>query len=302
VDRIPHIADYAQHTRLARLAAGLAAPGRPLTAAPEAAPEDWEALPAFLKRNKLPLLTLVTLNAAKSLVASGLVPVRGPQTPTRGDATQEPQPAVSIANLPRPARGTSTQQDMREVLQREEVAFAALRAEYEIVRAGWLAEGIEGMLLKAVGLPPAFPHTSDNLDVYIPPAQGDAARQVLRRLGYVEMRHLEEPNKYLFKRFRAGQEVCAVHMHLRLEWSVSFLPEAQVWARRRPAADEPALAIPAPEDALLITLAHALYENKALKLGDVVRVNHCLQAVSGQRSAVSDQRSAISGWRSGDDG
>ncbi len=241
MDRIAQISDYAQHARLARWSAGLVAPGRPLAGGDDLTPADGEALPAFLKRNKLPLLTLWDVNL----------------------------PQVLNLREVRP---------FAEALRREEDAFASQRAEYEIVRAGWLAEGIEGMFLKAVGLPPAFPHASDNLDVYVPPAQGQAARQVLRRLGYVEMRHLEEPNKYLFKRFRAGQEVCAVHLHLRLEWSVSFLPEAQVWARRRVAADDAALSIPSPEDALLITLAHALYENKSLKLGDLARVNHCLDA------------------------
>ena len=184
-------------------------------------------------------------------------------------------PILSLPDAPAHAEILSAA-PMVEARQREMASFAGQRAEFELVRRAWEAEGIESIFIKAVGLEPAFPHTSDNLDAYILPAQGDAARQAMRRLGYVELRNIEEPNKYLFKRFRAGEEVCAIHMHLRIEWSVSFLFEERVWARRLVASDDPHLYIPSPEDAVLITIAHSLYENKCVKLGDLVRVNHCL--------------------------
>ncbi len=225
--------------RMARWTAQVVEPARPPAA--ELAPlddEDIAALPAFWRRNKVPMLTLA--HAAPAHVWWAV--------PAAADA-----------------------------LRAEEESFARQRAEFELVRQAWAEEGIAAMFIKAAGLLPSFPHTSDNLDVFIPPAQEDMARRLLRQLGYVELRNIEEPHKYLFKRFRFGEEVCAVHLHLRLEWSVSFLHEERVWERRRPAPDDAGFCIPAPEDALLITLAHALYENKCLKLGDVLRVNACLR-------------------------
>ena len=226
-----------RHRQLALLAARLADPARLLTEEPQVAPDLLEELPAFLKANKLPILSL--------------------QRASDTDALLESSP-------------------MGEARQREADSFASQRAEFELVRLAWEAEGIESIFIKAVGLEPSFPHTSDNLDAYLRPEQGHAARQVMRRLGYVELRNIEEPNKYLFKRFRAGDEVCAIHLHLRIEWSVSFLFEERVWERRLVAPDDHRLYIPAPEDALLITIAHSLYENKCVKLGDLARVNHCL--------------------------
>jgi thymidylate kinase len=223
--------------RLALLAAGLAAPDRALTVVPDRDQALIERLATFLKANKLPILSL-------------------PRAPEYVDILDA---APMLAGR-----------------RREAASFSGQRAEFELVRRAWEAEGIESIFIKAVGLEPSFPHTSDNLDAYIVPAQGDAARQAMRRLGYVELRNIEEPNKYLFKRFRAGEEVCAIHMHLRIEWSVSFLFEARVWERRRVAPDDAALRIPSPEDAMLITIAHSLYENKCVKLGDLARVNYCL--------------------------
>ncbi|MGC8827801.1 MAG: nucleotidyltransferase family protein, partial [Anaerolineae bacterium] len=221
--------------RMARWTAHAVAPARP--PAEELTPPDDEdivGLPAFWRRNKVPILTLVHAAPAHEWWSV---------------------PAVAAA------------------LHVEEESFARQRAEFELVRQAWAEEGISAVFIKAAGLLPSFPHTSDNLDVFIPPAKEDMARRLLRQLGYVELRSIEEPHKYLFKRFRFGEEVCAVHLHLRLEWSVSFLHEERVWERRRPAPDDAGLFIPSLEDALLITLAHALYENKCLKLGDVLRVS-----------------------------
>lgn len=232
-------ARHIPNRRLALWTAHLAAPARPLAADAGAMDEALlGSLPAFWRANKVPMLSL------------------------RRSSPEHPiwdAPAVAAA------------------LEAEASSFAGQRAEFELVRRAWEGAGIRPMFIKAVGIPPSFPHTSDNLDAYIPPAQGPAARRILRELGYVELRNIEEPNKYLFKRFRAGDEVCAVHLHLRLEWSVSFLFEDRAWERRRIAPDDASLSIPSLEDALLITLAHALYENKALKLGDVMRVHHCLE-------------------------
>lgn len=236
-DRIPRPPGDGQPDPLALLAARLAEPQRAVVAPVDPEPALVEQLPAFLRANKLPILSL-----------------------------RPPAELRSIMDAPA----------MESARRAESDSFASQRSEYELVRRAWEEEGIETVFIKAVGLAPTFPHTSDNLDAYLPPARAQAARQALRRLGYVELRNIEEPNKYLFKRFRGGNGVCAVHLHLRIEWSVSFLFEERVWERRQVAPDDPLLTMPAPEDALLITIAHSLYENKCVKLGDLARVNHCL--------------------------
>lgn len=164
-----------------------------------------------------------------------------------------------------------------EALRRESDRFARLRAEFEVVRAAWREEGIEAILVKAGAGVPSFPHLSGNVDAYVPPEAAEVADAVLCRHGFVELPLLREPNKFLYKRFRHGDEACAIHLHLRVEWCASFLREDLMWSRRRVAPDDSRLLIPSPEDALLITLAHALYENKRLALGDLFKVGRCLR-------------------------
>jgi hypothetical protein len=162
-------------------------------------------------------------------------------------------------------------------LAAEETSYAQARREYATIRAAFARAGIADVLIKSAGIAPSFPHLSDNVDDLVAPQHIPAARVALRHLGYVELRTLEEPRKFFFKRFAAGQQVAAHHLHEHVGWAVSFLDEPLVFQRARPAADDAALLIPHPNDAFLITTAHALYENKAFKLGDLVKVRHCLR-------------------------
>ncbi len=167
-------------------------------------------------------------------------------------------------------------------LDSEEAWYRTQRDEYLRVREAWLSRGIDCLMIKPAGNPPSFPHMSDNIDILVHPEDGIAARDTLRLLGYVEVRNVEEPQKFLFRRFHAGSCVSAIHVHERIAWFVGFLDDVRVWERAQPAADDPDVIIPSPEDAILINLAHACYENKELRMVEILRVRHVL-ATAGNR-------------------
>ncbi len=175
-------------------------------------------------------------------------------------------------------RGLLTQEPFASYLAAEEQAYRQARQEYATIRSAFARAGIADVLIKSAGIAPSFPHLSDNVDDLVAATLVPGARSALRRLGYVELRTLEEPRKFFFKRFEAGKQVAAHHLHEHVGWAVSFLDEPLLLQRARPAPDDGDLLIPHPEDAFLITTAHALYENKAFKLGDLVKVRHCLRS------------------------
>lgn len=178
--------------------------------------------------------------------------------------------------------------------------YETQRGEYLLVRAAWRERGIPCLMIKSAGNPPAFPHTSDNIDILVRPADGAAARETLRELGYVEVRNVEEPQKHLFRKFHDGRCVSAIHVHEQIAWFVGFLDDAAVWRRRRPAADDPEVIIPSPEDAILINLAHACYENKVFRLNDMLRVRHALQSADGTLDwDYLEGVATARGWRDG---
>ena len=128
---------------------------------------------------------------------------------------------------------------------------------------------------------------------------GDRARQLLRAHGYVELRNVEENRKYLFRRFHRGEEMIGLHVHTHVGWYASFLDEETLWQRRRPSPDDPAVTIPSPEDILLVTLAHAFYEDKCIKVSDLVKVHQCLRAASRFDWAHIERVADLRGWPDG---
>lgn len=208
------------------------------------ADEDWLAadagsLLARLRRNKVPLI------AAKGL-----------------------RPGLDIWVAP----------VFEQALADEQVSLQRQRAEFAPVRGALDLAGIPTALIKSAGIAPSFPYRSDNVDLLVPSEAELQAAEALYGLGYVELRNIEEPRKFLFKRFVGGVEVSAIHLHTQVGWGTGFLVDEWLWERVRLSQDDPLAAILCPEDALLVTLAHAFYEDKEFKIWDVVKARHCAGA------------------------
>jgi len=199
---------------------------------------DVPAVVDLLRRNKVPLLSL-----NETARASGFLKC--------------PEVVVAL-------------EEDRALLQR-------LRSEYGRVLEAFGSGGIAGVFIKSVGISPSFPYTSDNLDVLVPREQGVEARRALRRIGYVELTNLEEPDKFLLRRFHAGVEVATVHVHTHVGWCVSFFDTTCYLERSIPSADDAPIWIPSLEDGALTNMAHSFYENKVVKLSDLQKLERCWQ-------------------------
>jgi thymidylate kinase len=156
-------------------------------------------------------------------------------------------------------------------------ALKSLRSEYLLVRNLWAEHNIPCITLKSGGSFLPFPYTSDNLDILIHREDEAAARAILVQLGYLELKNLEEPQKFLFRKFHAGETVSDIHLHTRIGWGVGFMDEDRLWQKAVVSPDDDAVIIPSPDDTVLITLAHSLYENKCLRLADLIKVSACFQ-------------------------
>ncbi|UCB42540.1 MAG: nucleotidyltransferase family protein [Dehalococcoidales bacterium] len=159
--------------------------------------------------------------------------------------------------------------------QNQEAILSSLREEYVVVRDRWAEAGISCILIKSAGNFPSFPYTSDNLDVLVKEDQAGEAAIILKDLGYIELKNIEEPHKYLFRKFLGGRCVSAIHLHTWIGWNVRFLDNEPVWQNARTAPDDNTVWAPSPEDVILITLAHSFYENKQFRLADIVKVREC---------------------------
>jgi thymidylate kinase len=183
-------------------------------------------------------------------------------------------------------------------LAQDRARWQSWRKEYVQVHEALSEVGIVDVLIKSVGIAPSLPYASDNLDTLVPLAKGSRTRQALLDLGYVELRHVEEPHKFLFRKFHLGTTVSAIHLHEFVGWGTGFMDDASVLAGARPAPDDAIIHIPSPEDGLLITMAHAFFEDKEIKLGDLWKVRHVLRQHSLDWDRMYDQ-AGRRGWREG---
>jgi len=183
-------------------------------------------------------------------------------------------------------------------LEAERARFHAIRREFERVRLDLEAHGVRTVLFKSTGLFPSFPFLSSNLDVLIDPGKGDLARRRLHALGYTELLNVEEPDKYLFRRFPLDGTLDTFHLHEAVGWGVPFVDVEDIWAGARPAQDDPEILVPAPREALLITTAHWFYEDKELSLQNLFFVADALRKLDVTLDSVAEA-AALRGWSDG---
>ncbi len=207
-------------------------------------------------------------------------------------------PLLTLAGAAEPARALLAAPAFQAALAADNAAMARQAAAFGEIVSAWRAAGIPALFVKAMGPAPTFPYVSSNLDIAVPRAQQDEARRIVRSLGYVELRHIEEPNKFLFRRYHLGRSAFDLHIHGRFEWHTEFLDTPAVWARAGFAADCDLARVPAAEDGLLIALAHAIYENKALKLIELAKVVYACRRLAVDWDRVADGAKG-KGWLPG---
>lgn len=199
---------------------------------------DGETFAKRLKKNKVPLLSLT---------------------------------AEGIARIP----GLAVDPGFLKAQAEAQRLFQHVRTEFTLVRDLLEAEGIPRVALKAVG---PFPYESDNLDLLVPFGLRARLEELLRPLGYVPVRHYREDWKYIFKRFENGKLQYILHAHEQVSWGVEpFLDISEFWKRSIPSPEEELISIPSAEDSFLTVTAHGLYENDAIKLGDLWKVHQVLR-------------------------
>ena len=244
----------------ARLIAHMLCPTREMGAIAVPAPDRHLDLLKACYRNKIPLLSL---------------------------DTQMPD----LASL---YRGELFQRAWAEEHER----WQLLRQEYLLVHEALEHAGIRDVLIKSTGIAPSLPYKSDNMDTLVALENGPRARGILLDLGYIELLNVEEPHKFLFRKFHLGSTVSAIHLHEFVGWGTGFMEDQSVLDNARGSPDDPAAWIPSPEDGFLVTIAHAFYEDKEIKLGDLWKAIHILREHNLDWDGLYRQVSRR-GWREG---
>ena len=128
-----------------------------------------------------------------------------------------------------------------------------------------------------------FPLDSDNFDILVKKQQRESAISVLVSQGFRELTRVREttrygePFKWLFRRVDADFPI-SVHVHTGIGWEgVEFVAADHVWERHRLVQiDGLEIGFPSVEHHILITVAHAFFENRSLRLSDLMYLSESL--------------------------
>ena len=134
-----------------------------------------------------------------------------------------------------------------------------------------------------------IPFDSHNYDILFRKEQVQITQEILEDLGFKEMKHLNEPFKRFFRRVDSDL-VVSIHVHTGIAWEgVRFVDSDDVWLRyRKLNIQNVELGFPSSEHAILITAAHAFFENRCLKLCDLINIAEVLNNNSVDWSYLAD--------------
>ncbi len=154
-----------------------------------------------------------------------------------------------------------------------EFAFRLKRVVLKIMTA--LTEnGVEIIFIKSLA---EIPLDSSNFDVLVKKQYIVKARRTLEDLGFTELKKIREykwggvPHKFLYRKLQNGI-MLSIHLHTEVAWEgIKFIDEKELWnCIRNKKIGQIRLGFPSPENHLLITVAHAFFEDKCFKLSHLM--------------------------------
>jgi hypothetical protein len=160
-------------------------------------------------------------------------------------------------------------------LSKHQEKYHQWKEAFVAVKNAFLLNSVSYAFIKS---PSLFPYTSGNLDVLVREQDFDKAGNLLRQNGFVELKNIREPHKYLYKRFDCGKEIVAVHLHSRVFWGATFIDPDSEWSRANGRLLDDVVFPLSAEGCLLTTFAHSFYENSAISLLDLCVVKHLVDA------------------------
>jgi hypothetical protein len=140
-----------------------------------------------------------------------------------------------------------------------------------------------------------YHYYDSNVDLLVEREQWRQAIALLEEDGYSGHVMFKEPDKIMFSK---SERTVSVHLHPGVTWNgVRYFDAQDLWENSRPSTEYPAQEMNESYD-FLINLAHNIFENYEISLGDILYFQRHLQSFPldfGQMEEVA----ARNGWRYG---
>lgn len=154
--------------------------------------------------------------------------------------------------------------------------------------------GVQTVFIKSSKI---LPLDSDNFDLLIREDKRKTADEVLRTNGFSFVKASKEPFKALYRTTKNGKDYVALHLHSKIVWAgVEFLNTEDVWKKYSiKSIEDTNVGFVSPEHHVLVTLAHAFFENASVKLADLMYLVDSFNADGVSLKTLITQSSEM-GW------
>jgi len=137
------------------------------------------------------------------------------------------------------------------------------------IKNAWDKVGVDYIFHKSIG---QFPYMSDNLDILVRAENFEKAGRILRDIGYVDLRNVQEPHKKFYRKFAGGECWAPIHLHERVCWAVPYENIEHLWKHYVVSEKDEVVHYPCREDAILINTAHCFLEDHLIKIRDLLTI------------------------------
>ena len=172
----------------------------------------------------------------------------------------------NFTSLSPPARSVVKDSNLKVIYQQQQQRQNYILTSFSEIKRQFTDQGICYVFIKSPGY---FPLFSDNLDIIINPAHATKTKKILEDNSYFELFKWSEPFKAYYRKYAGTREVLSVHLHEKVAWDGKiFLDHENCFDDKQEMKNLPGFYMPGAENSFLITLSHALFENKYILLGD----------------------------------
>ena len=165
--------------------------------------------------------------------------------------------------------------EFKKAYQIEFQHYTDWRNDFMEIKDKWDNEEIDYIFHKSTG---QFPYMSDNLDVIFRTQDFMRAGEILREIGYVNLRNIQEAHKEFYRKFEGERVVVPIHLHERVCWAVPFENIEHLWENFQISSEDKTVHFPCYEDGLIINTAHCFLEDHEVKLKDLLYIKKCIDA------------------------
>jgi thymidylate kinase len=145
--------------------------------------------------------------------------------------------------------------------------------EFQVIKREWENVGVNYIFHKSIG---EFPYLSGNLDILVRQCDFEKSAKILKDIGYIDLRSIQEPHKKYFRKFDGIIEIIPIHLHERVCWLVPYCNIDHIWQTYKISDTDETVHYPSDEDSLLIHCAHHFLEDHKLSYFDLDTIRKCI--------------------------